>query len=64
MNQIVWTQEKKDLAIEKLTEYFQEHGVGEVIMQSDNALIEAPELLANIADKILIEYEGILYREE
>lgn len=64
MYTIIWTQEKKDAAIEKLTEYFKEHGFSECITQSDNALIEAPALLADIADEILIEHEGFLYNEE
>jgi hypothetical protein len=52
---VVWTQEKKDKAIEKLTKYFEQHGIGEMIMQDDDALIEAPEVLAEIADDILID---------
>ena len=33
-----WTEEKKERAIEVLTEYFQKYGVGECIMQNDDAL--------------------------
>jgi len=61
---IKWTPEKKEAAIAKLTEYFKRHGVGEMIMQDDNALIEAPDLLADIADDILIEGEGIIFKDE
>ncbi len=61
MNKIIWTEAKKELAIKKLTEYFEKYGFGECIMQSDNALIEAPEVMSIIADTILIEGEGILY---
>lgn len=64
MNKINWTEEKKERAISKLTKYFEEHGVGECICQSDDAIIEAPSLLADIADDILIEGEGIIYEEE
>ena len=55
---------KKDKAIEMLTKYFEEHGVGECIMQSDNAIIYAPEVLSEIADNILIEGDGIKWKEE
>jgi hypothetical protein len=61
---VVWTQEKKDKAIEKLTEYFENYGIGEMIMQGDNALIEAPEVLAEIADDILIDREGIIFIDD
>ena len=61
---VVWTQEKKDKAIEKLTEYFEKHGIGEMIMQDDDALIEAPEYLADIADDILIDREGIIFIDD
>jgi hypothetical protein len=60
---VVWTQEKKDKAIEKLTEYFEKYGIGEMIMQNDDALIEAPEVLAEIADDILIYREGIIFED-
>lgn len=59
-----WTPEKKEAAIEKLTKYFEKYGCGECIMQSDNALIEAPEVLSDIADDILKEKEGLVYEEE
>lgn len=61
---INWTEEKKEQAIKVLTEYYQKYGVGECIMQNDDALIEAPELLADIADEVLIEKEGIIYNYE
>jgi hypothetical protein len=60
---IIWTPEKKERAIEKLTKYFEKHGPGECIMQNDDALIEAPDLLSDIADEILIEREGIVWEE-
>jgi hypothetical protein len=63
-NTIIWTEEKKERAICVLTKYFEKYGNGECIMQSDNALIEAPEILSNIADTILIEGEGIVYEEK
>ncbi len=61
---VVWTQEKKDKAIEKLTKYFEKYGIGEMIMQNDDALIEAPEVLAEIADDILIDREGIMFIDD
>jgi hypothetical protein len=64
MYTINWTEEKKDKAIELLTKYFEEHGVGECIMQSDNAIIYAPDLLSKIADDILVEGDGIKWIEE
>jgi hypothetical protein len=63
MIQIIWTEKKKVKTIEMLTKYFEKYGIGESIMQSDNAIIEAPELLANIADRVLIENEGIIYKD-
>lgn len=61
---INWTEEKKEKAIDRLTKYFERYGVGEAIMQSDNAIIDASELLADIADDILIDGEGIIYNYE
>jgi hypothetical protein len=60
---IIWSEKKKEQAIEKLTKYFEKYGVGEMIMQNDDALIEAPEVLSDIADDILIENEGIIFEE-
>ena len=64
MHIVIWTDEKKERAISMLTKYFEKYSVGEVIMQSDNALIEAPEILSDIVDEILIEGEGIIYKED
>ncbi len=64
MIKVIWTQGKKEAAIEKLTTYFESHGIGEMIMQDDNSLIEAPEVLADIADDILIDNEGIIFIDE
>jgi hypothetical protein len=64
MIQVTWTEEKKEKAIEMLTKYFEKHGIGECIMQSDSAIIEAPEMLSIIADDILIDGEGIIYTSE
>lgn len=63
MYKIIWTEDKKRRAINMLTEYFQLYGKGESIMQGDQALLDAPELLADIADDIL-EDEGFQYIEE
>jgi hypothetical protein len=64
MYTINWTEEKKDRAINMLTKYFEEHGIGECIMQSDDAIISAPDLLSDIADDVLIYGEGIIFNEE
>ena len=64
MIKVTWTEDKKEKAITMLTKYFEKYGIGEVIMQSDNALIEAPELLVDIADDILIDGEGIIFKED
>ena len=64
MYKVKWTEEKKEKAIQILTEYFEKYGVGECIMQSDDAIIYAPDLLSNIADDVLIEGDGIQYCEE
>lgn len=64
MLQVIWTPEKKQKAIEILTKYFEKYGIGESIMQSDNALMDAPEVLSDIADNILIDGEGIKYPED
>lgn len=60
---IVWTPEKKEAAIEKISQYLAKYGPGECIMQGDNAIIEAPEVMAEIADEILIDGEGLVYNE-
>ena len=63
MYTINWTEEKKDRAINMLTKYFEKHGLGECIMQNDDAIISAPDLLADIADEVLIDGEGIIFNE-
>lgn len=60
---VIWTPEKKEAAIEKLTQYFQKYGPGECIMQRDESIIEAPEVMADIADSVLIEKEGLVWEE-
>lgn len=60
-HKIVWTDEKKEKAIEELTGFFEIHGNGECIMQSDDAVIDAPVVLSDIADDILKEDEGIIF---
>lgn len=64
MYTINWTEEKKEKAIEMLTQYFEKYGVGECIMQGDDAIIYAPDLLSKIADDILVEGEGIKWNHE
>ena len=60
---IVWTPKKKEEAIKRLTEYFAKHGTGEMIMQSDDAIIEASEILADMVDDVLIDGEGIIFED-
>ncbi len=64
MYTIKWTEEKKDKAIKILTKYFEKYGVGECIMQNDNAIIYASELLSEIADDVLVEGDGVNWNEE
>ena len=59
--EIIWTEEKKEQALEKITKYLKAHGIGECIMQSDNAIIEAPEVFVDIADNVLKYKEGIKF---
>lgn len=56
------TQEVKDAVFEAVIGFFKEHEAfnGECIMQSDDPIIYAPELLSEIADNIIefkVEYE-------
>jgi hypothetical protein len=54
------SEETKKQVFEAVISWFQDHEVfiGEGIMQSDDCLIEAPELLAQLADNIIkFEYE-------
>jgi hypothetical protein len=60
---VTWTDEKKEKAISMLTKYFEKYGGGESIMQGDRAIIEAPEILSDIADDILGE-DGLKYTYE
>jgi hypothetical protein len=60
---VVWTEEKKVQAINLITDFFERHGHGELFMQSDNPIIEAPQVLANIADNVLGD-KGIIYVED
>lgn len=60
---IKWTEQAKSKVLELLTEYFQKHGYGESIMQSDAGQVNGLELLCTIADDILGE-EGIIYDDQ
>jgi hypothetical protein len=60
---IIWTEEKKEAALKKISEYLEKYGPGECICQGDDAIIEAPSVMADIADEILIEGEGLLWIE-
>lgn len=49
------TDEIKQKVFDEVIRYFEKHGAysGEVICQSDNCIIDAPSVLARIADKII-----------
>ncbi len=64
MIKVNWTEEKKEKAIEMLTEYFKKHGNGECITQGDKAQFDAIELTCNIADDVLKDGEGIIFTDE
>jgi len=55
MIKINWTPEKKEQVIKAIDAWIKEHGAsaGEVIMQSDDCTITAPELLSDIVDDII-----------
>ena len=52
---ISWTQEKKDLVINAIENWIRKYHAtaGEVIMQSDDCIISAPDLLSDIIDDII-----------
>ena len=59
-----WTEEKKEAVIKALENWIIKHRAvaGEVIMQSDDCIIYAPELISDIVDDIIKpEYD---YEEE
>ena len=60
MYKVIWTEEKKEKAIQALTKYFERYGHGECIGQNDEALLDAPDMLGDIADDILIDGEGLI----
>ena len=60
---IVWTPEKKEAAIQKISKYLEQYGSGECICQNDDALIYASDVFSDIADNILIEGEGLVWEE-
>jgi hypothetical protein len=60
---VIWTEDKKEAALKKISDYLEKYGPGECICQGDNAIIEAPSVLADIADEILKEGEGLVWTE-
>lgn len=54
-----WTPDVINESLALITEFFKKHNVscGESITQSDNPTIEAPELLAEIADRVMINID-------
>lgn len=50
---VAWTEEKKAKAIQLLTDYFEQHGTGESIHQSDQAQEDCLMLVTDIADDVL-----------
>lgn len=58
---IEWTDEKRKAVCDEIEKWINKYGAGagEVIMQSDNCLIYAPELLSDLVDDIIKpEYIG------
>lgn len=55
--------ETRDLVFKKCLEYFIEHDnfIGEGIMQCDETIIDAPEVMADLADNI---FQFVYLREE
>jgi len=53
--EINWTTEKKKAVIKKLEEWIIKHEatLGEIILQSDECIITAPELLSDLVDDII-----------
>ena len=54
------TEELKTAVFEKVLDYFKEHEAfcGESILQMDNPVIEAPHVMADIADNVIkFKYE-------
>lgn len=53
--EIIWTPTKKRLVLQAIENWIREHHAtaGEVIMQSDECTISAPELLSDIVDDII-----------
>lgn len=62
-NVIFWTDEAKEKAIDTIDRYLSRHGVGECIMQSDSAIIDAPHILSFIIDEVIGE-ECVLHLSE
>ena len=52
---IVWTQAKKDKVCKRLEEWIIKHFAvaGEIICQSDDCLISAPDMLADLVDDVI-----------
>jgi hypothetical protein len=52
---IKWTAKKKDQVIKAIEKWIREHDAtaGEVIMQSDECVISAPEFLSDLVDYII-----------
>lgn len=61
---VKWTDEKINAAIKLLTEYFEQHGNAESILQNEDAQRNAAVCLYDIAEDILIDAEGIITVEE
>jgi len=55
---VIWTDEKKERVLNLIEEYLEQHFSGEHIYQSDEAQVEAIELLSEIADFVEPEYIG------
>lgn len=53
--EIIWTPKKKRLVLEAIEKWIREYDAtaGEVIMQSDDCVISAPQFLSDIVDDII-----------
>jgi hypothetical protein len=64
MIKIVWTEEKKNKAIEILTKYFAEHGSCEFMCRCGYSKLEPAKVVYDIAHNVLKDNEGIIYPDE
>ena len=54
MYRVKLTEENKSRILNTTVEYLDKYGTGECIMQSDRAQLEAPVMLSQLADEVMI----------